>query len=117
MKQHKSKTRQQSVRRGQQTGVRAIKSGGAVTESDVPPPEAFLEEAKKERRRKLILDHTGTIRVLRNEKKFTFSAIADWFNERGFQTDRSAVYRAYLLSIPTDQIDPNDTELQEMEPD
>lgn len=94
-----------------------IKATLVPTESAVPEPEAFLEEAKKERRRKLILDHTGTIRVLRNEKKFTFGGIADWFNERGFQTDRSAVYRAYLLSIPNEQIDPNDTELREMEPD
>ncbi len=88
-----------------------------LTASDVPNPEAFLDEAKREPKRKLILDHIKTIKVLRDEKNFTFSAIADWFIKKGFQTDRSAVYRAYLLAIPKEQRDPKDDEYQEMEPD
>jgi hypothetical protein len=89
----------------------------AVAASDVPNSEAFLEEAKSEPKRKLILDHVKTIKVLRDEKNFTFSAIADWFMKKGFQTDRSAVYRAYLLAVPKEQRDPNDQDWQEMEPD
>ncbi len=94
-----------------------VETKAADSQTDVPEPEAFLEQAKAEPRRKLILDHTETIRMLRTKKNFTFSAIADWFCERGFQTDRSAVYRAYLLSIPKEQIDPDDKKLLQMEPD
>jgi hypothetical protein len=86
-------------------------------QSDVPAPEAFLEQAKAEPRRKLILDHVKTIRALRDEKNFTFSAIANWFCERGFPTDRSAVYRAYVMSIPPNANDPDYEEHKNMEPD
>jgi len=93
----------------------------AVAASDVPNPEAFLEEAKSEPKRKLILDHLKTIGVLRNDKNFTFTAIAEWFSKRGFETDRSAVYRAYLLSIKPSEVHPDDEEfaeeLRQMEPD
>src|ERR1022692_2333833 len=65
----------------------------AVAESDCPPPEAFLEEAKKEPKRVLLMDYIGTIRTLRYEKKFTFRAIAEWFGKRGIETDHSAIYR------------------------
>ena len=47
---------------------------------EVPDPKAFLEEAKKESKRKLISDYSDTITVLRNEKRFTFRAIADWLS-------------------------------------
>jgi hypothetical protein len=80
----------------------------AVVQSDCPAPEAFLEEAKKEPKRILLMDFIGTIRTLRNEKKFTFRAIADWFGQRGVETDHSAVYRAYLADIPERDRCPND---------
>ncbi|MEO6871475.1 MAG: hypothetical protein ABI233_04555, partial [Chthoniobacterales bacterium] len=73
------------------------------SESPVPVPNAFLEDAKKEAKRKLLSDHVETINVLRNEKRFTFRAIADWLTARGIETDHSAVYRAYLGAIPIDQ--------------
>ncbi len=76
--------------------------------SEVPAPEAFLQEAKNEPKRKLILDHIGTINHLRDEKRFTFREIAEWFNKRGFEFDHSAVYRAYLSAIPEDQRDPRE---------
>lgn len=99
-------------------GIRPSKS---ATQAEVPEPEAFLEEAKREPKQKLILDHIRTIRVLRDEKKFTFRAIADFFNKRGFATDHSAVYRAFLLSIKPEEIHPDDDEfreeLKQMQPD
>jgi hypothetical protein len=71
-----------------------------IVQSDCPPPEAFLEEAKKEPKRILLTDFTSTIRTLRIEKKFTFRAIAEWLAKRGIETDHSAVYRVFLASIP-----------------
>ncbi len=78
----------------------------AVAQSDCPPPDAFLAEAMKEPKRILLMDFIATIRTLRLEKKFTFRAIAEWFAKRGVETDHSAVYRAYLASIPEDQRNP-----------
>ena len=93
-------------------------SGSAAGKTAVPEPEAFLDEAKREPKRKLLLDHVNTIRVLRVEKKFTFREIAEWFNARGFTTDRSAVYRAFLLSIPKEEMAPEDQEeLSQLEPE
>jgi hypothetical protein len=76
--------------------------------SDVPSPDAFLAEAKSEPKRKLITDHIQTINVLRDEKRFTFRAIAEWLTERGIEADHSSVYRAYLAAIPEEQRDPRD---------
>ena len=80
----------------------------SMPDSQVPPRDAFLEEAKKERKRKLITDHIQTINTLRNEKRFTFRAIADWLTKRGIEADHSSVYRAYLGAIPEDQRDPRE---------
>jgi hypothetical protein len=67
---------------------------------DTLPEEAFLQDAEKEPKRILLADHTKTIRKLRDEKRLTFRAIAEWFGERGLDTDQSAVYRAYCASFP-----------------
>lgn len=77
--------------------------------SEIPEPDAFLEEAKSEPKRQLIHDHIGTIKTLRNEKRFTFRAIAEWLTKKGIETDHSAVYRAYMGAIPLDQRDPNES--------
>lgn len=77
-------------------------------DSEIPAVEAFLEEAKKEPKRKLITDHMDTITVLRNEKRFTFRAIADWLTARGIEADHSAVYRAYLAAVPEEKRDPRE---------
>jgi hypothetical protein len=78
----------------------------SAPDSEIPAPNAFLEEAKNEPKRKLIGDHIQTINVLRNEKRFTFRAIAEWLTKRGIETDHSSVYRAYLAAIPEEQRDP-----------
>ncbi len=77
-------------------------------EHEVPLPDAFLEEAKQEPKRKLLSDHIETINLLRHEKRFTFREIAEWLTARGIQTDHSAVYRAYLGAIPVERRDPNE---------
>src|ERR1017187_6069338 len=79
----------------------------AVVQSDCPPPAVFLEEAKKEPKRILLMDFIRTITTLRDEKKFTFRAIAEWFAKRGVETDHSAVYRVYLASTPEHQRHPD----------
>ena len=75
-------------------------------DSEIPAPDAFLEDAKNEPKRKLISDHIKTINTLREEKRFTFRAIAEWLTKRGIETDHSSVYRAYLGAIPEDRRDP-----------
>jgi hypothetical protein len=89
----------------------------AVAQSDCSPPDAFLAEAMKEPKRILLMDFIGTIRTLRFEKKFTFRAIAEWFAKRGVETDHSAVYRAYLASIPERQRNPEEDWSDVEEPD
>jgi hypothetical protein len=91
----------------------------AVPKSTVPPREEFLEEARREPKRKLVWDHIETINHLRNEKRFTFRDIAAWLTARGVEMDHSAVYRAYIAAIPEDQRNPHEdwTEVDETLPD
>ena len=88
--------------------VENTQPGVAVTQPQCPEPEAFLTEAKSETKRKLLGDHETTIVTLRDEKRFTFREIAEWFNKRGFETDHSAVYRVYLGSITPEKRDPSE---------
>ena len=81
----------------------AVESVPANQEFDIPAPNAFLEDAKREPKRKLITDHVETIYTLRDEKRFTFREIAEWLTARGFETDHSAVYRAYMAAVPDEQ--------------
>jgi hypothetical protein len=91
---------------------------GSLAEPEVPLPNAFLEEARKEPKRKLLTDHIETINLLRKEKRFTFRAIAEWLSARGIETDHSSVYRAYLSAIPEDQRYPaEDWEGLDLEPE
>ena len=52
------------------------------------------------------MEYWSTIKTLRDEKKFTFRAIAEWLGKRGIETDHSAVYRTYLAAIPAQDRDP-----------
>jgi hypothetical protein len=85
-------------------------------EPEIPLPDAFLEEARKETKRQLLSDHIETINLLRNEKRFTFRAIAEWLSARGIATDHSSVYRAYLSAVPLDQRHP-DEDWEDLEPE
>jgi hypothetical protein len=86
----KNKTAKPKVK----TAVEAVQPAATVT----LPEEAFLQDAEKEPKRILLADHTKTIKTLRDKKRLTFRAIAEWFGERGVETDQSAVYRAYCAS-------------------
>jgi uroporphyrinogen-III synthase len=82
------------------------KSGSLRVQPSRPSPEALLQEAKNERKRVLLMEHAKTIAVLRDEKKFTFRAIAKWLLQRGIKVDHSAVYRTYLAAIPEEKRQP-----------
>src|ERR1017187_7982425 len=85
----------------EKTAMEAMQPPAAATiQADIIPEEAFLQDAEKEPKRILLADHTKTIRTLRDKKRLTFRAIAEWFGERGLETDQSAVYRAYWASFP-----------------
>jgi len=81
---------------------KAIKPSGGSTiiDSGTVREEAFLQDAEKEPKRILLSDHIRTITKLRDEKRLTFRAIAEWFGERGIETDHGAIYRAYCASLP-----------------
>ena len=103
------KTKTQTMKPKGPAQVKAkSQAASVVAQPAVPDREAFLDEAKQEPKRLLLLDHIKTIQTLRDEKKFTFRAIAAWLNQHGFDTDHSAVYRAYLCAIPEELRDPRE---------
>lgn len=70
--------------------------GSQVVQLENPPPEYLLEEAMKEPDRKLLEEYIQAIRVLRDNKRFTFREIADWLKQYGVIADHNAIYRAYI---------------------
>lgn len=87
--------------------VEALKTNSTVAApAEVLPDEAFLAEAENEPKRVLLSDHIRTIQTLRDKKKFSLRAIADWFAERGIETDHSAIYRCILASTPEHERNP-----------
>jgi hypothetical protein len=109
----KSKKRKRNSARAAKPGT-VLPPVPPAPDSEIPAPDAFLEEAKHEPKRKLISDHIMTINTLREEKRFTFRAIAEWLTKRGIETDHSSVYRAYLAAIPEDRRDP-DTDWEDVD--
>lgn len=107
MKQIKSKKTKRNSTTATKT-VRITFPPPPAPDAEVPGFDAFLEEAKTEKKRKLISDHIRTINVLRDEKRFTFRAIADWLTKRGIEADHSSVYRAYCAAIPLEHRDPSE---------
>jgi hypothetical protein len=103
----KSKTRKRNSARAAKPAT-VLPAVPLAPDSEIPAPDALLEEAQNEPKRRLISDHIDTINVLRNEKRFTFRAIAEWLTKRGIETDHSSVYRAYLAAIPEEYRDPRE---------
>jgi hypothetical protein len=64
-----------------------------------PPPEFLLSEAMAEPDRRLLEEYGDTIRVLRDDKRFTFREIAEWLQEYGVECDHNAVYREYTKGL------------------
>jgi hypothetical protein len=63
-------------------------------------PQQVLAEAVQEPRRRGLADYQGAIRVLKEEKKFSFREIAAWLQQRGLKVDHNAVWRAYSKAAP-----------------
>ena len=59
--------------------------------------------AKQEEDRRPADTHIRTIRVLRDEKQFTFQEISDWLKDYGIIVDRNTVYRAYMNHLPEEE--------------
>jgi hypothetical protein len=63
-------------------------------------PSQLLTEASQEPPRRALDAYWETIRVLKNDKQFTFREIAEWFSQHGIEVDHNAVYRAYSKGLP-----------------
>ena len=72
-------------------------------ESGPCPPDIVLEEALKEANRRPLKEHHNAIRVLREQKRFTFREIAEWLKGYNIEADHNAVYREYTRGMPDDQ--------------
>lgn len=90
-------------RKGQELKATTSPPDVAVTHLEFPPAEYLLEEAQKEPNRKLLEDYRETIRVLRDDKGFSFREIAEWLTENGVDADYNAVYRVYTKGMSEDQ--------------
>jgi len=73
--------------------------GAQVSQSENPPPDYLLEEAMKEPDRKLLEEYIESIKVLRDNKRFTFREIAEWLKQYGVIADHNAIYRAYIRNM------------------
>lgn len=65
-----------------------------------PNPGKLLAEAGREPKRLTLDDYRQTIRVLKEEKEFTFREIAEWLKQRGMGVDHNSVWRAYSKCEP-----------------
>jgi hypothetical protein len=63
-------------------------------------PQHLRAEAEKEPRRRSLGDYGDTIRLLKEEKGFSFREIAGWFHQRGVSIDHNAAWRAYSKTTP-----------------
>jgi hypothetical protein len=65
-------------------------------------PQQLRAEAEKEPRRRGLEDYVETIRLLKEEKGFSFREIAAWFQQRGVNIDHNAAWRTYSKTTPSD---------------
>jgi leucyl aminopeptidase (aminopeptidase T) len=63
-------------------------------------PQQVLAEAVQEPRRHGLADYQEAIRVLKEEKEFSFREIAVWLQQRGLKVDHNAVWRAHSNTAP-----------------
>ena len=66
-----------------------------------PDPQQLRAEAQKEASRRGLEDYSEAIRLLKEDKGFSFREIAEWFTQRGLNVDHNAVWRAYSKTIST----------------
>jgi hypothetical protein len=63
-----------------------------------------LQAAREEPNVRLVEDYVDAIRILREEKRFTFREIAEWLTQNFcIEADHNAVYRAYTKGMSEDQ--------------
>jgi hypothetical protein len=70
------------------------------SELPVPDPQQLQAEAEKEPSRRGLDDYSQVIRLLKDDKGFSFREIAAWLQERGMKSDHNAVWRAYSKLMP-----------------
>ena len=58
-------------------------------------PQKLRSEAEMEPSRRGLEDYFQAIRVLKEDKGFSFREIAAWLQQRGLNADHNAVWRAY----------------------
>ena len=103
----KSKT--ESARKAAtKTAISRIASGGQAQPpgpqgepaDEYPDPEVVVAAAKQEVKAKLIEDYIEAIRVLKDDKDFSYREIAAWLKDKfGIEADHNAVYRAYTKGM------------------
>jgi hypothetical protein len=76
----------------------AMPAASVASSSECGPPDPgyLLAMAQEEPEKTLLSDYMETIRVLRDEKDFSFRDIAEWLTNNGVPTDHNAVYREYM---------------------
>jgi hypothetical protein len=74
-----------------------------VPDDQLPSPKQLFEEAQLETNRRRLKVCIDTIRLLRNDKGFSFREIADWLTARGITSDHNSVYRAYMKSLTPEE--------------
>lgn len=73
----------------------------AVVNSSGPcPPDIVFREAMAEENRRALREYHDAIKVLRDEKRFTFREIAEWLEKYNVEADHNAVYREYTRGMP-----------------
>ena len=65
------------------------------SEGFLADPQKLRAEAQKEPRRRCLGDYRDTIRLLKDERGFSFREIAAWLGEREVDADHNAVWRVY----------------------
>ena len=73
-----------------------------VHQDEPCPPDMLLELAAQEPSRRALKEYAGVIRVLRNQKQFTFREIAKWLNDHNIEANHNMVYREYTRAMPED---------------
>jgi hypothetical protein len=63
-------------------------------------PQQLRSEAEKEPSRRGLEEYSDTIRVLKEDKGFSYREIAAWLQQRGLAVDHNAIWRTYSKSLP-----------------
>jgi hypothetical protein len=78
-------------------------------------PQQLRAEAEKEPSRRGLDEYTDTIRVLKEEKGFSYREIAAWFQQRGLNVDHNAVWRTHCKTFPNGRSSSPDEQIEQSE--